>query len=116
MANRFIMLIASPGISFVPSASIISASVSSGSDFHVDHAVFFQCLATLDTVLQPIKAWDIGHMTYVVQGSHLSGGLPGSKNSYQFQILVPVHIQLRLFLANNAKTSTSVSSVQMSIR
>ena len=57
--NLSIMFIASSGISFGPSASINNASVSSSSDVHVDHAVFFPCPAKLDTVSQPVKAWNI---------------------------------------------------------
>ena len=54
------MFIASSGISFGPSAIINSASVSSANDFHDDYAVFFLCPAKLDTVSQPVKAWNIG--------------------------------------------------------
>ena len=60
MTNLSIMCIASSVISFGSSASINRAYVSSGSDFHVDHAVFFPCPSKLDTVSQPVKAWDIG--------------------------------------------------------
>ena len=55
-----LMLIASSGISFGPFISIASASVSSGSDFYVDHYAFFPCAAKLDTVSQHVKAWNIG--------------------------------------------------------
>jgi len=81
------MFIASSGISFGPYASINSASVSSGS-------VFFPCLAKLKTVMQPAKHGIlVGHMIYLFQGSHLFGGLPGSKSSCQFGMLATVHIQ-----------------------
>lgn len=55
-----IMLIASSEICFDPFASISSTSVSSSSDFRVDHAAFFPCPAKLDTVPGPVRAWNIG--------------------------------------------------------
>ena len=60
MTNVSIIFIASSGISYGPSASINSASVSSDSDFHVDCAVFFPCPAKLDTVSQHVEAWNLG--------------------------------------------------------
>ena len=58
--NLSIMPMVFSGISSGASPSDSSASVSSGSDFQVDHAVFFPCPAKLETVSQPVKAWNIG--------------------------------------------------------
>ena len=65
MINFSIMFSASSGISFGPPGSINSAYVSSGSNFHVNHAVFFPCPAKLDKMSQSVKAWNIGR--------HISG-------------------------------------------
>ena len=72
MTNLSIVFLASSGISFGPSASINSVSVSSGSDFHVDHAVSFPCPAKLDIMSQPVKAWNIGR-EHDISRSYLVG-------------------------------------------
>jgi len=88
--NLSVMFIASSEIYFGPSASINSASISSGNGFHVDHAVLFPCPAKLCTVSQPVKAWHIGR-AHDTSGPRLFGGLSGSENS--FQMLATVHSQ-----------------------
>ena len=64
MINLSILFIASSPISFGLSGKVNSASVSSGSDFHVDPA-------KPDTVSQPVKAWNIG-MTRDISGSRVT--------------------------------------------
>ena len=78
MTNFLVMFIALSGISVRPFASISSASVSFGSDFHINHAVFFSC---------PAKCRSLSK-----QGT--LHGLPGSNIFYLFQMLATVHIQV----------------------
>ena len=76
--NLSIMPMVFSGISSGASPSDSSASVSSGSDFQVDHAVFFPCPAKLETVSQPVKAWNIGS-AHAILGPRLAAILCAAK-------------------------------------
>ena len=60
ITNLSMMHIASFGMSRGAEDSSSSASVSSGSTVQTAHAVFLPCLAKLDTVSHPVRAWNIG--------------------------------------------------------
>ena len=64
------MFISSSGIFFGPIRIINSAFVSSSIYFYVDHSVIFLFPAKLDTISQPIKAWNIGR-AYDITGPML---------------------------------------------
>ena len=105
------------GISVGACASSSSASVSSGNEFHVAHAVFFPRPTNADTVSHPVSAWNTGWASDFADPKQAAIWWAAK---YRRCFPVPNAIQTSLSAGSvsatiTANTTTSVSTVRTSI-
>ena len=92
--------------------SIRSAYVSTESTVQIAQSVFLPCPANLETVPQPMKAWEFA---YAGSGQCACGGLPSTGDTCQLRAITTINPQVSLCLCYVERNySTTLACLEQS--